>query len=159
MKKILLIEDDQKIAENVADILIISGYIVDIASDSDKGQESLFHYRADLIISDIVMPGMSGIELCQLVRKDPIRKRLPVVLLSGKTTERDVQLRPLMDGLELVRDIRRNSSLNDLPVIILSAKATPDDIKNGLDAGANEYLKKPCATEDLIEAINRCLPQ
>jgi DNA-binding response OmpR family regulator len=91
MKKILLIEDNHEIAEHVADILIISGYIVDIANNSDRGQQSLFNYKADLIISDITMPGMDGLELLQLIRKDPSHKSLPFIILSGRTSAQDVE--------------------------------------------------------------------
>ena len=119
MKKILLIEDNREVAESIADILILSGYIVSVALNGDKGKQSLFHYRPDLIISDIIMPGMNGLDLLQLIRKDPIYTKLPVILLSGKTADRDV-----MDGM---------------------------------NAGANVYLRKPCDTDELVLSVSQLI--
>lgn len=119
MKKILLVEDNPEAAENIADILIISGYIVYVASNGDKGQQSLFGYRPDLIISDITMPGMDGLELLDLVRKNPVYNKIPFVFLSGRSKEEDVVL--------------------------------------GINAGANEYLLKPCDADQLIQSVSRLI--
>lgn len=91
MKKILLVEDDAQLAENIADILILNGYVVCHAANGDKGQQMLVGYLPDIIISDVVMPGMNGIELVQLIKKDHRYRTIPVILISGKTTEIDVQ--------------------------------------------------------------------
>jgi DNA-binding response OmpR family regulator len=87
MKKILVIEDDQQFAERMADALIISGYVVCIASNGDKGQQSLYSYKPDLIISDILMPGMNGIEFLDIIRHDPKYFKLPFILFSDKVSE------------------------------------------------------------------------
>jgi DNA-binding response OmpR family regulator len=87
VKKILLIEDNQQIAESIADALIISGYIVCIASNGNNGRQSLFNYKPDLIISDILMPGMNGIELLEIIRQDSRYFNLPFILLSDSTSE------------------------------------------------------------------------
>ena len=91
MKKILLVEDDKSLAEIITDILLIHGYIVDVADTGDKGRQSLFSYKPDIVISDVSMPGMNGIDLVQLIRKDPLHKSVPVILLSARTTIKDIQ--------------------------------------------------------------------
>jgi DNA-binding response OmpR family regulator len=91
MKKVLLVEDDTHLAENIADILILEGYIVCLAANGDKGQQSLLNYKPDIVISDVSMPGMDGIELVQLIRQDPFYRKVPVILLSGKIADQDVQ--------------------------------------------------------------------
>jgi DNA-binding response OmpR family regulator len=91
MKKILLVEDNQEFAENIMDLLILSGYVACVAENGDKGQQSLSNYRPDLIISDVHMPGMNGLELLQLIRKDKNNAKLPIILLSAKTTDQDVE--------------------------------------------------------------------
>jgi CheY-like chemotaxis protein len=88
MKKILVIEDDAQFAERIADTLIFNGYIVCVAGNGDKGQQSLFGYRPDLIISDILMPGMNGLELLDIIRQDPKYFNVPFILLSDKNSEK-----------------------------------------------------------------------
>jgi CheY-like chemotaxis protein len=121
MKRVLLVEDTLSLAENITEILSNLGFKVTTVSNGKEAIDLLTTAKPDLIITDVQMP--------------------------------------LMDGLELIRNIRQNPTVNNLPVIILSARATPEDIKKGFEAGANEYLKKPCAIEDLIDAIERCLSQ
>jgi DNA-binding response OmpR family regulator len=92
MKKILLVEDDAQLAENIADILILNGYVVCRAANGDKGQQMLVGYTPDIIISDVIMPGMNGLELVQLVKQDHRYRTIPVILISRKTTEKDAQI-------------------------------------------------------------------
>jgi DNA-binding response OmpR family regulator len=60
---------------------------------------------------------------------------------------------PDLSGLEVLRFIRRDPRLEQIPVIVVSAKSLPSDIKSGLDAGANVYLTKPVAFQDLNAAV------
>jgi CheY-like chemotaxis protein len=90
MKKILVIEDNKQFAERIADALILYGYIVSIASNGDRWQQSLFSYRPDLIISGIVRSGMNEFELSDLIRQDPRYFNLPFILMSDKDSEEDV---------------------------------------------------------------------
>lgn len=91
MKKILLVEDDLQLAENIADLLILGGYVVCHAANGDEGQQALSCYAADLVVSDVLMPVMTGIELVEHLRRDPLRRHIPVILLSGNNTEYDIQ--------------------------------------------------------------------
>jgi DNA-binding response OmpR family regulator len=60
---------------------------------------------------------------------------------------------PDLSGLEVLRFLRRDPRLEKIPVIVVSAKSLPSDIKDGLDAGANIYLTKPVAFQDLNAAV------
>jgi DNA-binding response OmpR family regulator len=64
---------------------------------------------------------------------------------------------PDLSGLEVLRFIRRDPRLEQIPVIVVSAKSLPSDIKDGLDAGANVYLTKPVAFQDLNAAVREVL--
>jgi PleD family two-component response regulator len=73
----------------------------------DKGQQSLFGCRPDLIISDALMPGMDGFELLDLVRKDIKHFKLPFILLSDKTSKNYV-----LDGKSVGATMFHNKSSN-----------------------------------------------
>jgi DNA-binding response OmpR family regulator len=64
---------------------------------------------------------------------------------------------PDLSGLEVLRQLRRDPRLEEIPVIVVSAKSLPSDIKNGLDAGANVYLTKPVAFQDLNNAVRQVI--
>lgn len=64
---------------------------------------------------------------------------------------------PDISGLEVLHFMRRNPSLSDIPVIMVSARTHPADIQSGLDAGASEYLTKPVAYQELIQAVENAL--
>lgn len=86
MEKILIIEDDQAIAELERDYLQINGFSCDIASRGPKGLEMALNQDYALIIVDIMLPGMDGFDICRELRKT---KQVPVIFLSAKGEEID----------------------------------------------------------------------
>ncbi len=64
---------------------------------------------------------------------------------------------PDLSGLEVLRYMRRDPRLAGIPVVVVSAKSLPRDIKEGLDAGADAYLTKPVAYQDLNAAVRTLL--
>lgn len=83
-KKILIIEDDRDIRETLRELLEMEGYGVSLMAD---GQEALIHLQAngppDLILLDLMMPGMSGWELIEKLQNDPRLALIPVLVLSA----------------------------------------------------------------------------
>lgn len=79
--KILLVEDDEIIAQTLADILQDRHYIVDLAESGDLGWEMIETYEYDLIILDIKLPKLNGIELCQKIRNRG--NQTPILLLTA----------------------------------------------------------------------------
>jgi DNA-binding response OmpR family regulator len=69
----------------------------------------------------------------------------------------DVRM-PRVDGLELIRRIRSDHESNLMPVIALSARVQEANIAEGLEAGADEYLKKPFSPKELVELVRTKLP-
>ena len=86
MKKILIIEDDKEIAELERDYLEISGFACDIAARGTIGLEKAMSEEFDLIIVDIMLPGIDGFEVITELRK---KKQTPVIFLSAKNGDID----------------------------------------------------------------------
>ncbi|MCD8179943.1 MAG: response regulator transcription factor [Firmicutes bacterium] len=86
MKKVLIIEDDSAIAELERDYLEINGFECGIASRGTAGLEKALTEEFDLIIIDIMLPGMDGFEIISELRK---RKQTPVIFLSAKNSDID----------------------------------------------------------------------
>lgn len=83
-KKILVIDDEKDFVEMFTMRLRASGFDVSAAVDGKAGLEKARRERPDLIIADIVLPGMDGIELCRTVKREAMFASVPVILLSGK---------------------------------------------------------------------------
>jgi DNA-binding response OmpR family regulator len=111
--KILVIEDDKKIAEFIARGLEQEKYEVDVVHDGDAGYQRVLDGTYGLVILDVMLPKK--------------------------------------DGVTLVRDLRERMIL--IPVIMLSAKNTEEDIVAGLNAGADDYLKKPFAFTEFLARV------
>ena len=95
-QSILIIDDNQEI-RNYIKVILSNQFTVYEAQDGKQGLEIIAKNLPDVIISDIVMPGLNGLELCQLVKKDPSLSHIPIILLTGETTP-DLQLRGLKEG-------------------------------------------------------------
>lgn len=113
MAAILIIEDEAKIARFVQLELSHEGYEVDTAADGRTGLEKALSGRFDLIVLDLMLPALSGIEVCRRIR----------------------------------------SAGNELPIIMLTAKDDVSDKVMGLDMGADDYMTKPFAIEELLARI------
>ena len=112
MSSILIIEDEEKISRFVELELSHEGYGTGRAADGRSGLEEALSGKYDLIILDIMLPELSGIEV--------------------------------------LRRLRRES---DVPVILLTARDSVTDKVTGLDMGANDYITKPFAIEELLARI------
>lgn len=95
-ERILLIEDEAAIAESVAYSLASDGFRVEIAADGLAGLNALRSFSPDLIILDLMLPKLSGLELCRMVRKE---STVPIIMLTAMSEEVDRII-----GLELGAD-------------------------------------------------------
>ena len=88
MYNVLLVEDDIQIREVIGDFFARRDEIrLDLAADGEIGLSKILNGQYDLIVLDIMMPGIDGFELCRIIRK---RSDVPVVFLTGKVREEDV---------------------------------------------------------------------
>lgn len=85
--RILLVEDDERIATVVADSLTEQRYIVDIAGDGETGWEFAEALPYDLILLDIMLPKLDGVSLCQRLRQAGYT--IPILMLTAKDTSED----------------------------------------------------------------------
>jgi len=97
MKKILLIEDEKNIVHIVRDALEDNGFFVSVATDGEQGLDLALSEDFDLVVLDIMLPGIDGFSVCGEIKRK--RFALPIVMLTAKSQEKD-KLR----GLELGAD-------------------------------------------------------
>ena len=86
MGKILIIEDEISIAELERDYLKISGFDVDIANDGKEGVKKALDGEYELILLDVMLPGMDGYEVCRIIRES---KETPIMMVSAKKDDVD----------------------------------------------------------------------
>ncbi len=111
--RVLVVEDEHKIANSIKKGLEQESYAVDVAYVGNEGFDLASTEEYDIMILDILLPGMNGIEICKKLR--------------------DLQIHT--------------------PIIMLTAKGQIEDKVTGLDAGADDYLTKPFAFEELVARI------
>ncbi len=97
MYRILVVEDEQSLLMGLKDNLEIEGYQVDVADDGKLGYEKIMQDEHDLVLLDVMLPNMSGFDICRQARSNGINT--PVILLTAKGEEIDKVL-----GLELGAD-------------------------------------------------------
>ena len=89
MKRILIIEDDRDIVELVRYNLSNEGFEVSAATDGISGLAQLRKAPPDLLLLDLMLPKMPGLEICKEIRRDPTLNRLPIVMLTARGEEAD----------------------------------------------------------------------
>lgn len=88
-RKIVIIEDEQALINNLADKLRAEGYKVSTAVDGESGWDIVRAEKPDLIVLDIMLPGLDGLSLCRMVRNDPSTRHIPIIMLTARGTEVD----------------------------------------------------------------------
>jgi len=83
-KKILLIEDDHSLSEVLAEILVERGYLVVTANNGLEGLRKAYVESPDLVILDIMLPQLDGLEVCKRLKKDETMKNIPVIFLTAR---------------------------------------------------------------------------
>ena len=86
MSKVLIVEDEDAIAEIERDYLELSGFDVTLASDGKEGLDIALKEDFDIIILDIMLPGMDGFDICKEIRKE---KDIPIIMVSAKKDDID----------------------------------------------------------------------
>lgn len=111
-KKVLIIEDEVKLARFIELELTYEGYEVIISNDGREGLDLFFEKNPDVVLLDLMLPSLTGIEICRRIRK-----------------------------------------YSSTPIIMLTAKGEVIDKVVGLDSGADDYITKPFAIEEVLARI------
>lgn len=119
MTKILVAEDEPDIRDLVAFTLRFAGYEVVTCSNGEEAVELANKELPDLILLDVRMPRLTGYDACKKIKENP--------------------------------------QLKDIPVVFLSAKGQESEIQSGMEAGAEEYLLKPFAPDQLTDRVRSIL--
>lgn len=93
--RILIIEDNYQIARNTADFLNARSHIVDFATKGSQGLHMLAQHEYDVIVLDLMLPDMDGIDVCKSLRKNPELGHLPVLMLTARD-----RLEDKLDGFD-----------------------------------------------------------
>lgn len=116
MTRILVVEDEAEIAHFIQRGLVYKGYEVDVAPDGEQALSMARDSPPDLVILDLMLPVVDGIEVC-----------------------------------------RRLRAASDVPIVVLTARDSVSDKVEGLDAGADDYLTKPFAFDELLARVRAAL--
>ena len=90
-KSILIVDDDEALVKTVRPILIANNYAVLTAVTGEDGLHIAKNQKPDLIILDVILPGIKGRELCRKIRADEATKHIPVVFLTAKESDDDIK--------------------------------------------------------------------
>lgn len=112
MTKILLVEDNDEIRENTAEILEMANYQIATASNGKEGYEVALKEEPDLIICDIMMPVLDGYGLLHLINKNNILKSIPFIFLTAKTERGDFR-----KGMEMGADDYITKPFTDIELL------------------------------------------
>lgn len=87
MKHVLVVEDDAASAHMIHEILRLEGYAIKVVSEGRAALQSLRSNAYDIVVLDVMLPGMDGIAIMKEIRDDPATAHIPVVILSAKTDD------------------------------------------------------------------------
>jgi len=110
---VLIVEDERRLAQVIRRVLEEEGHTVDVAYDGEEGLAMAMEGSHDVIVLDVLLPGLDGIEVCQSLRHSRV----------------------------------------DTPILLLTALDGVQDRVRGLDAGADDYLSKPFAFQELLARL------
>lgn len=112
MTKIMVVDDDLYIRKAIKTVLESEGYDVVTASSGDECLKKLRKEKVDLILTDVFMPGMSGIRLCEIIRKDDKLKSLKIAFVTVATFSKMTEIG--LEGLDILDYIQKPFDNEDL---------------------------------------------
>jgi PAS domain S-box-containing protein len=110
--RVLIVDDDRKILDLLVELLELESYEVATATDGSEAFELALSFDPDVVVSDVVMPVLGGLELCRRLKEDPRTAYIPVLLISGRIPSDDAGIEGLHAGADDYLDLPfRNEEL------------------------------------------------
>ncbi|MBU0546987.1 response regulator [Patescibacteria group bacterium] len=116
MKKILIIEDESALQKSLSDVLSQDGYHVNSALDGETGFKLAQSEKPDLVLLDLVLPKLHGLEVLKKIRENIETKKIPVVILTNLESMQDIEKTMELGATNYL--IKANYSLKDLLIKI-----------------------------------------
>lgn len=166
MTRIMVVEDEESFSEALSFMLKREGYEVEVAADGNDALEAFEQRGADLILLDLMLPGLSGLEVCRIIRT---KSQVPIIMLTAKDGEIDKVV-----GLELGADdyvtkpfssrellarvrsvLRRNGESEELITSTVEAGPVRMDVDRHVVTVRGEAVAMPLKEFDLLELLIR----
>ena len=91
MKKILAVDDEPMVLDVIKTRLEFAGYAVITAADGHEGMKKVRAEHPDLIVLDLILPGLNGYQICRILKGDDTTRRIPIIMLTARSQEKDVK--------------------------------------------------------------------
>ncbi len=169
MTRVLVVEDEESISEPLAYMLRKEGFDVSVAATGPAGLAAFDRDGADLVLLDLMLPGLSGTEVCRELRTRPVNGNVPVIMLTARDSEVDKVV-----GLELGADdyvtkpfshrelvariravLRRQGGSAEEGSVALEAGPVRMDVERHLVTVAGAPVQLPLKEFDLLELLLR----
>lgn len=166
MTRIMVVEDEESFSEALSFMLRREGYEVEVAGDGNTAMDVFERHGADLILLDLMLPGLSGLEVCRQIR---VKSQVPIIMLTAKDGEIDKVV-----GLEIGADdyvtkpfssrellarvrsvLRRNGESDELIASTVEAGPVRMDVDRHVVTVRGETVAMPLKEFDLLELLVR----
>jgi two-component system, OmpR family, response regulator RegX3 len=166
MTRIMVVEDEESFSEALSFMLRREGYEVEVAGDGNTAMDVFERHGADLILLDLMLPGLSGLEVCRQIR---VKSQVPIIMLTAKDGEIDKVV-----GLEIGADdyvtkpfssrellarvrsvLRRNGEPEELMAATVEAGPVRMDVDRHVVAVRGQTVAMPLKEFDLLELLVR----
>lgn len=131
--RILCVDDDKPTVMIISNVLRKEGFDVETALDGYEAVRKAREFKPQLMILDIMMPGMDGYEVCSYLKGDPVTAKITVLMLTAKGSVNS----PTTDGAHFAFKVQ--------------------DRLKGFDVGALEFLTKPIKAKELVQRVKAVL--
>ena len=159
MKKILVIEDNREIRENLAELLRLASYEVYETENGKQGMEMALKTRPDLVLCDIMMPVLDGYGVLLMLQKNPITANIPFIFLTAKSERMEVRKGMEMGADDyIIKPFDGTDVINAIEGRLRKAAALRDEVISGI-SGMNSLISLDGGKDYLDKARPHCLWQ